>query len=92
VRWKEWFADYKWQYYSDRQTSYSGTSFSGDIVEAYSLSDLSLGRSVVLKKKVSFKVIFDINNLLNREYQSVLSRPMPPRNYALRVEGRFGQK
>lgn len=92
VRWKEWFADYKWQYYSDRQTSYSGTSFSGDIVEAYSLSDISLGRSVILKNKVWFKVIFDINNLLNCEYQSVLSRPMPPRNYALRIECRFGQK
>ena len=88
--WREWFLDYKWQIYSDRQTSYSGTHFSGDIVEGYSLSNMSLGRTFEVKNKVSFKVIFDINNLLNREYQSVLSRPMPPRNYGLRIECRFG--
>lgn len=88
--WRAWSFDYKWQLYSDRQTSYSGTSFSGDIVEGYTLSDISLGRTVEVKNKVCFKVIFDIHNLFNKEYQSVLSRPMPPRNYALRIECRFG--
>lgn len=90
MSWRWWSLDYKWQHYSDRQTSYSGTHFSGDVVEGYSLSDISFGHTFVTKNKVSFKVTFDINNLFDVEYQSVLSRPMPPRNYAIRIECRFG--
>lgn len=89
VRWEAWQFDYKWHLYSDRQTSYSGTSFSSDVVDGYHLSDISLSRTIRCKNKVSFKVRFDINNLFNAEYQSVLSRPMPPRNYALCIECRW---
>ena len=90
IYWKRWSVNYKWQLYSDRYTNYSGTHFSGDVVEGYSLSNISLGHCFKVKNKVDFKVIFDINNLFNREYQSILSRPMPPRNYGLRIECRFG--
>jgi iron complex outermembrane receptor protein len=86
-----WEADLKWRYYSERYTSYSGTHFGSSVVPAYSVGDLSVGREIE-KNKVHFKVRFEVNNLLNASYQSILSRPMPPRNYALSVECRWRQK
>lgn len=86
-----WEADLKWRYYSERYTSYSGTHFGSSVVPAYSVGDLSVGRKIE-KNKVHFKVRFEVNNLLNASYQSILSRPMPPRNYALSIECRWRQK
>ena len=85
-----WEADLKNRYYSDRYTSYSGTSFGGGVVPAYAVSDFSVGHTFE-GNKVRFKVRLEVNNLLNTTYQSVLSRPMPPRNYALSVECRWRQ-
>lgn len=88
--WREWEIGYKWRYYSERYTTYSGTSFKGSSVPEYSLSDVSLSRDFQLKNKVRFKLRFEINNLFDTYYQSVLSRPMPPRNYAIGLECKFG--
>lgn len=85
-----WELKYGWQYYSERFTSYSGTSFGGGSVAGYNLSDLSLG-CVFSAWGVDFRVCGQVNNLFNEVYQSVLSRPMPPRNYTLSVECRWGQ-
>ncbi|MBR5830754.1 MAG: TonB-dependent receptor, partial [Tidjanibacter sp.] len=54
-------------------------------VPAYHLSDLAFGRNFD-RNKVRFKVRFEVNNLFDTYYQSVLSRPMPPRNYAISFE------
>lgn len=86
-----WTINYKWHYYSERFTTYSVTSFAGGSVDAYGVSDVSLSRAVEVKNKVRFKVRLEACNLFNTDYQSVLSRPMPPRNYAISLECSFGK-
>lgn len=88
--WRQWEMNYKWRYYSERYTTYSGTSFKGSSVPEYSLCDVSMSRDFQLKNKVRFKVRLEVNNLFDTYYQSVLSRPMPPRNYAIALECKFG--
>ncbi len=88
VMWRKWELDYKWRFYSERYTSYSGSSFEMGVIPAYQLSDISISRQVKINK-VHFKVRFEVCNLFDTYYQSVLSRPMPPRNYALSVECKF---
>ncbi len=88
--WRDWELNYKWRYYSERYTTYSGTSYESGSVPAYSLSDVFVSRNFELKNKVRFKLRFEINNLFDTYYQSVLSRPMPPRNYAIGLECKFG--
>lgn len=87
--WRQWEMNYKWRFYSERYTAYSGTSFVEGTIPAYQLSDISICRQVQINK-VHFKMRFEVNNLFDTYYQSVLSRPMPPRNYALSLECRFG--
>lgn len=87
--WGRWEANYKWRYYSERQTMYSGIAYRGSSVPAYQLSDVSIGREVAINK-VRFRVRLEVCNLFDSVYQSVLSRPMPPRNYALSLECKFG--
>ena len=89
LRWRRWEVDYKWRYYSERYTTFSNDTYRGAVVPAYNLSDISASCSWQ-KNKVHFKVRFDIYNLFDTVYQSVLSRPMPSRNYGLTLECRFG--
>ena len=89
LRWRRWEVDYKWRYYSDRYTTFSNDTYRGAVVPAYNLSDISTSYSWQ-KNKVHFKVRFEICNLFDTVYQSMLSRPMPPRNYELTLECRFG--
>lgn len=86
--WREWEMNYKWRYYSERMTTYSGTSYRGSSVPAYHLSDIAISRTLHIGG-LNFKARLEVNNLFDAYYQSVLSRPMPPRNYALSVECRF---
>lgn len=86
----DWELKYGWQYYSERYTSYSGTSFGGGVVDGYQLSDVSLSRGFTVGG-VRVKACVGVNNLFDVTYQSVLSRPMPPRNYSASVEIFWGK-
>ncbi|MBO5692813.1 MAG: TonB-dependent receptor plug domain-containing protein [Tidjanibacter sp.] len=86
----DWELKYGWQYYSERYTSYSGTSFGGGVVDGYQLSDVSLSRGFTVGG-VRVKACVGVNNLFDVTYQSVLSRPMPPRNYSASVEISWGK-
>lgn len=88
--WDRWELNYKLRYYSERFTSYSNSTIRGNTVPEYSLSDVSVAREFSAKNMVHFKVRFDVFNLFDRYYQSVLSRPMPPRNYGVTLECKFG--
>ena len=89
LRWRRWEVDYKWRYYSKRYTSYSNSTLRGAVVPAYNLSDISTSYSWE-KNKVHFKLRLEVCNLFDTLYQSMLSRPMPPRNYGVTLECRFG--
>lgn len=80
--WRRWEAGYKWCAYSERYTlSSNGSSITGTL-EGYALSNLSLARNFSLRWcDLSLKGA--INNLFDKEYITVLSRPMPGINYEI---------
>lgn len=83
VAWRGWTLGYQWIHYSERYTTSSNeTQYITGRLLPYYMNDLSLEKAFHLKKvSLSFKAV--VNNLLNKEYVTVLSRPMPPRNYTL---------
>lgn len=94
VVWRKWEVAYKWQYYSERYTTSSNeTSSLINRLDAYYMSDISLAKAMDFRwGRVALK--FAVNNLFGEEYESVLSRPMPERNYGFFIEitPRFGRK
>jgi outer membrane receptor protein involved in Fe transport len=53
----------------------------GTILKPYLLNDISVSKELILKK-IEMNFNFSIRNLFNKEYQVVLARPMPGRNYS----------
>lgn len=83
LSYRSWRLLYKWCYYSERFTT-SDNDMTSKIsrVRPYYMSDLSL------EKMFSFgwsdlSVKAAVKNLLNEEYESVLSRPMPRMNFEI---------
>lgn len=86
LSWRGWELRYRWNYYSERYTTSSNqTATRLGVLQPYFMSDLSLGKRWV-KDWGKLGVKFSINNLLNEEYESVLSRPMPRQNYYVTLE------
>lgn len=75
---------YKWCYYSERYTMSSNElGILGSVVPYY-MNDIALEKRFGLRwAEISLKG--SVNNLLGEEYQSVMGRPMPGRNYALYI-------
>ena len=79
VAWRRWELSYKWNWYSERFTMSSNDMGVLGRVKPYFMSDLSLEKGFEFRwAALSLKGV--IYNLLNEEYQSVLSRPMPRLN------------
>lgn len=81
LSWRNWTFTYKWNYYSERYTTSSNEKTSKlDRLEPYYMNDLMLEKQLNFKwADCSIKIV--VNNLFDEEYQSVLSHPMPGRNY-----------
>lgn len=82
VAWRGWSFVYKWRYYSERYTVSSGEMTVTGAVAPYFMSDVSL------EKRFSWRwgelsVRADVNNLFGEEYETVLSHPMPGRNFGI---------
>ena len=91
--WRGWTLVYKWSYYSERFTTSSNeTATKIGRLGAYFMNDVSLAKSLNLGR-VGLSLKFAVNNLFGEEYESVLSRPMPRRNYGLYIDitPRFGK-
>lgn len=81
--WHQWTLGYLWTYYSERYTTTSNDVgyITGRLIPYYN-SDMSLERQLYLKKVLlSLKAV--VNNLLASEYATVLSHPLPRRNYEI---------
>ena len=52
------------------------------ILKPYLLNDISVSKELRLKK-IEMNLKFSIRNLLDKDYQVVLARPMPGRNYSI---------
>lgn len=83
---KSWKLSYKWNYYSERYTTSSNEKETKiGLLTPYFMNDISLEKRLSAKW-ANFSISFAINNLFNEEYESVLSRPMPKRNFGLYLE------
>ena len=80
VGWRGWTLAYKWQFYSERFTMSSNESSISGNLPAYSISNLTLEKDFrLLRLPLSAKLA--VNNLFDKEYQAILSRPMPGINF-----------
>ncbi|NQU33116.1 MAG: TonB-dependent receptor [Bacteroidetes bacterium] len=79
-------------YYATWSLSYTGyrnTSFNSDDnysfrLPGYTLNNMSVGKSISIKKS-KFELRFKVNNIFNIDYQAVLWRAMPGRNYEISI-------
>ena len=82
LTWKSWSFLYKWAYYSERFTMSSNDySITGRLPKYY-MSNISFEKSFNFKP-LSLQLKLAVNNLFDEDYLSVLSRPMPGRNFEL---------
>lgn len=94
LAWRSWSLLYKWCCYSRRYTLTSNAkTLTGGQLMPYYMSNLTLGREFALRwADLSLKG--SVNNLLNEEYISVLSRPMPRINFEvfIGIRPKWGKK
>lgn len=81
LKWRAWTLSYKWSWYDRRFTMSDNAKGTLGVVKPYFMSDLSLERAIECRW-ASFSLKGCVYNLLNEEYESVLSRPMPRLNAA----------
>lgn len=81
ARWKSWDINYTLEFTSERKTSMNDDEFFAYKLPYYILHHLSLG-----KQLNKFRVEFRINNITDKDYQTVLWRAMPGRSYELFLE------
>lgn len=83
---RSWKLTYKWCYYSERFTT-SDNDIKSKIgrVLPYFMNDIVLEkRFATAPAEISLKLA--VNNIFNEEYESVLNRPMPGRNFEFFLE------
>ena len=84
LSWRGWSLAYKWRYYSERFTVSSGEMTPDGVVAPYFMNDVSLGKRFDWRWG-ALSVRADVNNLFGEEYETVLSHPMPGRNFEIFV-------
>ena len=80
VDWKRWTLTFMSQAYSRRYALSSNAVTPGSDLAGYSLSNITLERPVTISK-IQLRPRVAINNLFDRRYRTVLSRPMPGINF-----------
>lgn len=88
LSWRTWTLTYQWTYYSERFTTTSNeVSYITGRLKPYYMNDVSLEKTFHWRR-VHASVKGVVNNLLGSEYVTVLSRPMPGRNFEIFLEVR----
>lgn len=92
VTWRGWTAVWNWNHYSERFTTASNevAHITGRL-KPYYMNDLCIGKEFAVRK-VGFAVKGFVKNIFDTEYVTVLSRPMPGRNYEIMLEVQFDMK
>lgn len=93
IAWRRWELAYKWNWYSERYTMSSNDLGTLGRVKPYFMSDLSLEKNFDVRW-ASWSLKGCLHNLLNEEYESVLSRPMPRLNASIfiGIAPKFGRR
>lgn len=83
LQWTSWTLGCQWCYYSERFTTTSNeVNYITGRLKPYYMTDCSLEKAFRMKSfNLSLKGV--VNNILNTEYVTVLSHPMPGRNYEI---------
>lgn len=82
ISWGTWAFLYKWAFYSECFTMSSNDyTLTGDLPR-YFMSNILFEKKLLLKP-MDVQLKFAVNNLLNEDYFSVLSCPMPGINFEL---------
>lgn len=81
VKWMTWSLNYTFELTGERKTSMNDDEFFAYELPCYTLHHISLG-----KQLNKFRIEFKINNLTDKDYQTVLWRAMPGRSYEIYLE------
>jgi iron complex outermembrane receptor protein len=81
---KGYSVEWKMHFVGEQQTI-------GQTLPSYLINDLSIGK-IFFPGNTRLNVQFRINNLFDEDYQVVLWRPMPSRNYEFNVSFQINQK
>lgn len=81
IAYSGWILGYQWNFYSERFTTTSNeVNYITGRLMPYYMNDASLEKQFTVRNcGISVKGV--VNNLLSNEWQTVLSRPLPRRNY-----------
>ncbi|MBR1520024.1 MAG: TonB-dependent receptor [Bacteroidaceae bacterium] len=83
LQWRSWTLAYQWNHYSERYTTTSNeVNYITGRLRPYYMTDLSLEKTFRIRA-IDCAVKGVVNNLYSTEYVTVLSRPMPRRNYEI---------
>ena len=86
LSWRNWTLRYQWTFYSERFTTTSNeVSYITGRLRPYYMNDISVEKQFQWRK-VHASLKAAVNNLFGSEYVTVLSRPMPGRNFEIFVE------
>lgn len=88
VSFKGFYLNYDWSYVSERYTT-SSNEDNRHYLPAYSLHNADIGKVINFCKDYSLEVSLRVNNLFNLDYQAILYRAMPGRNYLGTLKFRF---
>ena len=85
IAFRGWTLGYQWNFYSERFTTTSNeVNYITGRLMPYFMNDASLEKQFSFRKcGISVKGV--VNNLLDNEWQTVLSRPLPGRNYEIYI-------
>jgi iron complex outermembrane receptor protein len=84
---KNFYFSYIFNYIGRRYTGKDNLTY----MPGYNLSNIFFGKNIHMNKFV-LSLQLEINNLFDLDYQSVVNRPMPGRNFALTIRGNFTDK
>lgn len=76
--WRGWGLNYSYIYVGERYNQQENIRY--NYTQPWYTSDISLSRDFRLGK-MKARVLVEINNLLNQDYDVIINYPMPKRNY-----------
>lgn len=85
--WKGYYLYYTWGYTGERFTT-SSNETTRHMLPGYDLHNLMVGKQLYFAK-IGLDLQLKINNLLSKDYQAILWRAMPKRNYTFLVKFSF---
>lgn len=76
--WRGWALNYSFIYVGERYNQQENIRY--NYTQPWYTSDVSVSKDLPIRK-VSLRVLLEVNNLLSQDYDVILNYPMPKRNY-----------